>query len=153
MRAKWILFITMFTLSSITLAQNNLLGEWRLTKMEYQGQIQDPHDPSLELVWTFFQNGSERLFWRHTDQNGFCEAFGNYKNTIQNSTNLETVGIISVKTFAVNPSNDGSCAKDPDMQTGSSATTQYKLKDNSLYIRLGLGDDEIYYIFSKIKDK
>src|SRR3989344_1073253 len=80
-----------------------LRGEWKLTAMIYRGVTIPPLNPNLNLRWTFFANGSNRLYWDRENEKGFCESFANY--SLDDGQMIATV-------FAVNPLNHPDCAKD-----------------------------------------
>jgi len=106
---KTFLWLAMVIMSMNAHAATTLHGEWKFSGLIYHGQVLPPPNPSLNLIWTFFSNGTERLYWDRRGENGFCERFATY--------NLDG-GQISENIFAVNPANNESCSQDPDMQVG-----------------------------------
>ncbi len=56
-----------------------LAGEWKFTEMIYKGQRMARPNPELNLRWTFFSNGTERLYWDRENIPGFCERFSSFK--------------------------------------------------------------------------
>lgn len=117
-----------------------LLGEWKYEELIYQGQrIQRP-DPNLNLTWTFFSNGTERLFWNRGGKD-FCERFASFKFE---------AGILFENSFAVNPGNASECNKDPDMQTGRQTQSKLNITDTELLLHVPLGDEEIIYVLKKV---
>ena len=117
-----------------------LLGEWKYEELIYQGQrIQRP-DPNLNLTWTFYPNGTERLYW---DRGGkdFCERFARFKFE---------AGILSESTFAISPDNATECQKDPDMQVGRQTQSKLDVTNTELLLHVPLGDEEIIYVLKKV---
>ena len=115
-------------------------GEWKLVGMIYRGEEVPPLNPLLNLRWTFFANGTERLYWDRQGENGFCERFANYN--ILDGQIHETV-------FAINPLNNFECAQDPDMQVGRYTVNPIEIKQQKILLHLQLGDEELIYILKE----
>lgn len=133
--------ITIFILFSYQLSfAEALLGEWKYEELIYQGQrIQRP-DPNLNLTWTFYRNGTERLYWDRSGKD-FCERFARYNYAL---------GILNENTFAINPDNASECQKDPDMQADRQTQTQLDITNTELQLHVPLGDEEIIYVLKKV---
>lgn len=112
------------------------MGEWRLKTMIYKGEDLPLPNPDLYLSWTFFKNGTERLYW---DRGGpeFCERFANF---------VIRSGFLIEHSFALNPHNALDCAKDPDMQLDRETRTKLEFSQNQMKLFFQLGDDELIYI-------
>ena len=97
-------------------------------------------NPDLNLRFTFFDAGTERLYW---DRGGpeFCERFAHYK--IQGS-------ILQQEIYAINPGNAAECAKDPDMQLGKKTATKMSFSSNELFLFFQLGEEELIYVFKGV---
>lgn len=118
-----------------------LFGEWKYEELIYRGQRIPRPDPNLNLTWTFYSNGTERLYWDRSEMD-FCERFARFKYNF---------GILSEKVFALNPDNAFDCQKDPDMQLGRQTQSQLDVSDSELHLHVQLGDEEIIYILKKVK--
>lgn len=121
--------------------ETRLEGEWKLVGMIYRGEEVPPLNPQLNLRWTFFANGTERLYWDRQGENGFCERFATYK--ILDGQIHETV-------FAVNPLNSLECSQDPDMQVGRHTVNTIEVKQQQILLHLQLGDEELIYILKEV---
>jgi hypothetical protein len=138
MKLVWLL---MLLFSSQGFSQTALTGEWRLTEMIYRGARVPPLNPKLNLSWTFFANGTDRLFWDRTGESGFCERFAHYK--ILNNKFHETV-------FAVNSLSQSDCAQDPDMQVGRQTSNVIEINNNEILLHLQLSDEELIYVLKEV---
>ncbi|MGZ5279007.1 MAG: lipocalin family protein [Pseudobdellovibrionaceae bacterium] len=126
-----------FTSSKVWASSDpTLIGEWRLVSMIYQGKDLPLPNPELNLRWTFFPNGSERLYWDRGTVD-FCERFGHYQ---------VLDGILVETSFALNPKNALDCAQDPDMQIGKVTRTRIQIRTQELWLYFGLGDEELIYV-------
>jgi len=134
-------FILLLSVSALANSPQVLSGEWQLTAMIYRGQQIPPLNPNLILRWTFFENGTERLFWERTGEEGFCERFATY---------LLQDGQIQEKVFAVNPLNRTDCGRDPDMQLGRQTLNRIDIQQQQILLHLQLGDEELIYILKEI---
>lgn len=135
-------FITLFSVSALAeTGAPPLKGEWVLSGMIYRGTEIEPLNPQLNLRWSFFANGTERLFWERHGERGFCERFAHYE--IKDSHIIETV-------FAVNPLNNSECVQDPDMQVGRQTSTPIEIKQQQILLHLQVGDEELVYILKEV---
>jgi hypothetical protein len=136
-----ILIIAMFIFEWAQGGAATLKGQWRMTDMIYKGQEMPPPNPDLNLSWTFFENGTERLYWQRKDEEGFCERFANYHigdNQIQE------------KVFAVNPLNKADCGTDPDMQVGRETFNKIEIQQQRILFHLQVGEEEVIFILKEV---
>jgi hypothetical protein len=133
--------VILLLLCSPVFAQTSLSGEWKLTEMIYRGERVPPLNPKLNLFWTFFENGTERLYWDRRGENGFCERFAHFE--ITNNKLHEAV-------FAVNPLNSLDCAQDPDMQVGRQTSNVIEINNNEILLHLQLADEELIYVLKEV---
>ncbi len=119
-----------------TLNVQALLGEWKFEEMFYQNQRIPRSDPSLNLRWTFYPNGTERLYWDRGTAD-FCERFSHF---VYSNNQLQTL------VFALNPANASNCKDDPDMQVGVAASIPIEIKDNEIWLHLPIGEESLIYI-------
>lgn len=108
--------------------------------MIYRGQEIPLPNPDLFLTWTFFRNGTVRLYW---DRGGkdFCERYAHYQ--VSDSLLKEEV-------FALNPQNSADCSKDPDMQLGRQTSNKIKVLDSEIQLFFSLGDEELIYVLKPL---
>ena len=119
----------------------DIWGQWRFVRMRYQNQDMPPRDPRLELIFEFSETNESRLFWTFDGGRNFCERKAHYQ--------FEENWLVEKITW-VNPANMNSCASDPDMQLGREAKTQAFLRDSELWVNIGLGAEDLYYVWQKI---
>ncbi len=120
----------------------SLSGEWKFIEMIYKGQRMARPNPELNLRWTFFANGTERLYWDRENIPGFCERFSTFK--VENNYLKEDV-------FAINPNNNSDCSKDPDMQLGPKGATFIEKVADEIWLHLQMGDEDLIYVLKEIK--
>lgn len=132
------LFLFLFLLHIERPALAELQGAWKLSAMEYKGQNLPLPNPDLFLTWTFYANGTERLYW---DRGGeeFCERFAHFS---------VADGYLKEVTFALNPKNSIECSRDPDMQMGKETLTQIQILEKQLRLLIPMGEDELVYILT-----
>lgn len=117
-----------------------LQGEWKYEELIYQGHRIPRPDPNLNLTWTFYSNGTERLYWDRGGQD-FCERFCRFKYED---------GLLSENIFAINPDNAFECQKDTDMQAGRQTQSKLDIASTELLLHVPLGDEEIIYVLKKV---
>lgn len=132
-------FIFLFSISAGALS-----GSWKFTEMIYQGVRQAPLSPDLNLQWTFFENGTDRIYWDHQGIPGFCERFASYE--------VKEGSLLEEEVFAVNPKNNPECAKDVDMQVGRKTVNPIQILKHEILIQFTLGDEEIIYVLTPYVD-
>ncbi len=115
---------------------NPLVGSWIYSEVIYQNIRQPIFNKDLKIIWTFFDNGSERLYWSR-DDSGFCERFASYK--VKENSLLEEV-------WAINPNNMSECGRDPDMQVGKKTSTPILFFENEIWLIFNLGEETLTYI-------
>jgi hypothetical protein len=118
-----------------------IVGEWLFIKMHYKNQDLPPRDPRLELKFRFESTGQSRLYWTFDQGRSFCERLAEY--SFDGS-------LLKEKITWVNPKNANSCGSDPDMQLGRETQTQAFMKDSFLWINIGLGAEDFFYIWKRI---
>lgn len=118
-----------------------IFGVWKYSELIYRGQILPLPNPDLNLTWTFFDNGTERLHWTEKGETSFCERFAHYE--LRDDKIFETV-------FAINPRNGPECAKDPDMQVGRETSNKIEIQERQILFHMQMGDEEVVYILKKI---
>lgn len=130
-------FFCLFLIPQITwAAAESLVGTWKFTNLIYQNQIFPLPNPDLNLRWTFFQNGTERLYWDHGNVGVFCERWGFY--SLQES-------ILREEGFALNPKNSPDCGKDPDMQLPRITYTRLEWNNGKIHLYLKAGSEDLIY--------
>ncbi len=119
---------------------SSLTSEWKFEEMIYQGQRMERSDPALNLRWTFFANGTDRLYWdRGTTE--FCERFAHFKySENQLQTNI----------FWVNPLNSVDCSADPDMKLKGQSKTRLEVNGFELLLYLAVSDEPLIYVLRKV---
>jgi hypothetical protein len=146
-KIKWqktlVAFVVIFNFSASAFSETranpieiSLEGTWKFSKIIYQNQPIPMPNPDLFLTWTFFLNGTDRLYWdRGTAE--FCERFAHYK--IVDGEFFEEI-------FAVNPRNASDCAQDPDMQLGRKTKNKIQVLETEIRLFFSLGDEEVTYV-------
>ncbi len=115
---------------------SDIEGRWRFREMIYRGERLPLQNPDLNLSWTFFKNGTDRLYWdRGTPE--YCERFAQV--SIEDNKIVEEV-------FALSPGNADDCSQDPDMQVGKKSSTQFKLVGKELQLTFPLGEETLTYV-------
>ena len=119
----------------------DILGHWKFTEMIYRGERVPLPNPDLNLNWTFFKNGTERLYWDRGGTSGFCERFS-YYNVAAN--------VLVLETYFLNPRNASDCSKDPDMQMGKKSKIKIEALKNELHFYFQLGEEELIYVLKPV---
>jgi hypothetical protein len=138
---KYYIVLIFFGIGLACAAQVPPKGEWLLQSMIYRGQVIPLPNPDLHLTWTFFENGTDRLYW---DRGGaeFCERFAHFR--IENNQLIE-------KTFALNPENASECMKDPDMQMDRETETLIEiLNENEIRMTFPMGEEILIYVLRPV---
>lgn len=128
---------------SISVRAGTIFGEWKFEELIYNTQRMERSDPALNLRWTFFANGTERLYWDRGNED-FCERFSHFKYT-QNT--------LQTKVFSLNPLNSLNCSSDPDMQLGVTSETVLEIKNNELWLYVSVGEEKLIYVLKKQEGK
>lgn len=139
---KMLFILTLFC--GLSSPAQSLTGMWKFSGYIYDGQIQPPLNPDLDLRFIFYSNGYSKLRWFRHHENGFCERKAIFK--VEGS-------ILHQKTIWLNPGNDRSCANDPEMRPRSETYTPFRIEKNQLFLDLGLDDKPFIYIFNFLPDE
>lgn len=118
----------------------SLLGIWLFVGLLYQGQELPPPNPALHIVYQFQSESENTLrYWRDGER-GYCERRAEYV----------VKGIqFYQKVTEVDPENAFWCDQDPDMRLGFASWTTLEERDGRLYLKVLMGDEEIYYIWER----
>lgn len=119
---------------------SRIFGKWQWYKYIYEGAEYPPSNPNLNLVFEFFPNGRDRLFWERSGQPGFCERYGNYI--------FKSCRLLDQVTW-VNPQNAMGCGSDPDMRVGRVTVSQLEIIDDELYLHLDLSGRPFIYVWRR----
>lgn len=122
------------------LAASPIDGTWVFAGLRYRGELMKPPNPELHIVFDFFPDGTDRLFWWRESETGFCERRGTFTAGADSFTELITWA---------NPDNRAECARDPDMRPGRSTVNRYRMAEGRLEIEANLGDDPIAYLWER----
>ena len=139
---KWLLFLICLAFPILGRTQSEYLGEWKLVSMIYQQKAMALPNPDLNLRFTFYSNGLERLYWDRGSSD-FCESFATYQIR---------QGVLRSEVISVNPLNAVDCEMDPDMQLGTKTMTRIKRSFEELQLFFQLGDEDLIYVFHRWSD-
>ena len=131
---KLVFFLAL--LPTFAFSSDRIFGHWKFTEMIYRGQKVPLPNPDLNLTWTFFKNGTERLYWDRGTAD-FCEKFSYFE--------VEENYLIEDPIF-LNPRNAADCSKDPDMQLGKKSKIKMEILDEELHFYFQLGEEELIYV-------
>lgn len=120
-----------------------MIGSWKFIGFEYRGDFHPPINPKLVLLFRFFADGTDDLFWTRIDEPGFCERKGIYSVSEK---------ILTDKVTWLNPENAMDCSKDPDMQVGRETHNEVDMKDGKFRLILSLGDEPFVYVWERYQD-
>jgi hypothetical protein len=134
-------FLLVWSGSCFAIQTSDVIGTWRYVSYLYHGQINPLPNPDLELLFKFDTKGIMTISWTRKNDTGFCEAESSFQ--IVNNQLISQV----TKT---NPKNTIECSMDPDMQVGKKSTDPIELRDNQLFLNIGLSGEDFYYIFDLI---
>lgn len=118
-------------------------GSWVYDGFIYRGERYPNPNPGLRVVFTFYDDGTHRLYWSREGEPGFCERRGPYKFS-------EGITQLYIRVDWVNPDNHMSCASDPDMQIGRESTTAVSLTPEHLVLHMQLDGQPFYYLLKPI---
>jgi hypothetical protein len=141
MKALVLMILTLFHSISLWAVVGTVEGEWKLSGMIHHGRPIPLPNPELNLRWTFFSNGTFRLFWDRGSPD-FCEGFGHFKLIDEH---------LNSKIFALNPKNAAECAKDTDLQIGRETKTKMEVTQGQIAMYFQLGDEELVYLLTKVR--
>ena len=119
----------------------DIVGKWQYDGFLFEEHRYPPTDPNLQVLFTFNADLTGRLYWYRTNEPGFCERTSTY----------ELTGDVLKQTVTwVNPSNDVSCSKDPDMQLGRTTQNEIDLGMRELGIHMELNSKPLIYILKRL---
>lgn len=121
----------------------NIFGSWQFYAYIYQGHMIPAPNPNLSQIMEFGEDGICRLYYKRSDESGFCERKSTY--FIQEDELIQ-------KVVWVNPENQSSCAQDTDMQLGHMTSNRVRVVDDVFQLDLPLGDDTIIFLWKRIPD-
>lgn len=139
-----LLFLTGIIARAESLVSKELNGTWKFASYRFQGTERPRPNPNLNLVFEFYSDGMNRLYWTRSDQQGICERIAYYQVSSSENTNT-----LWQKVTWVNPQNRIECAQDPDMKLGQSSATNFNIIDGKLETDIQMGDDIVQYIWEK----
>lgn len=121
-----------------------LIGKWQAVGYIYQDTFIQPPDPQLTLIFEFFEDGTNRLFWQMKNETSFCERKGEWK---------VVKGILHETIVWVNPNNGMGCSGDPDMEIGRENQAPFWRQDTQLFVEIPLGDETLVYVWELRTEK
>jgi hypothetical protein len=137
------LMLTLALLGSPAFAatQTDVLGVWQYDGFFYQNHRYPNPNPELKLTFTFLDDKTAQLYWKRDNEDGFCERKGTFE--VQNDVLKQTVTWL-------NPANDASCAKDPDMQMPRTTENKFAVDKGELSLHMDLDGKDFIYILKKL---
>jgi hypothetical protein len=121
------------------------LGTWKYVGFKYDGKCFPPTDPQREVVLQISQDGTTFLRWASKDEAGSCERRARYR--------VLTGDRLYQKIYWVNPRNNSSCGRDPDMQMGGESTTPFRRTTQAavdyLLLDLELSGQPLTYVMQR----
>lgn len=139
-----LIFISAMARSETLICEGeSIVGKWRWTKYIYQGIESPIPNPDLNLIFEFFPDGKDRVFWDRRGQSGFCERLGEY-----------TFGSCKLKDRVtwINPKNAIECGNDPDMKQGKETETQAEIRNGEFYLYFEVGGKPFVYVWKRIDE-
>lgn len=146
-------------LSSIGLAQNlpndflpeqkvkdvtEITQTWLYTGFIYEENHYPAPNPNLQLTFEFTEKGLSKLRWKRSDENFFCERWAQY---------FLVDSILKQETIWLNPENDASCQKDPDMQMGRITINPIRKPDTqTFHLYLELNGKPFIFVLNQISN-
>ena len=123
-------------------ALSPIVGSWIFSAMIVGGQERPPFNPDLKMCFEFSEQQESHLKYFRTNEKGQCERWGQYSYD----------GIkLHDKVVRVNPENRSECGMDTDMRLGTETFTPVHVaQDGRLFMKIPVGDDEIYLIYNRI---
>lgn len=117
-----------------------LLGAWHYTGFQYDGHRYPNPNPKLLVRFTFREDGTAHLYYNRQSESGICERISKY----------DVEGdVLRQEVIWVNPRNDVSCARDPDMQMGQKTETRIVIVEPELHMYLLLNGRDFIYILER----
>ena len=122
---------------SATGSDSDIVGNWHYDGFFYQDHRYPKPDADLNVEFTFNADHTERLYWKRTSETGFCERKANWEFAN---------GILKQEVTWINPANDPSCAKDPDMQMPRVTQNKVELYGAQFNMHMDLNGQDFIYI-------
>lgn len=122
---------------------SEFFGKWLYYKMVYKGELIDPLNPQLVMIFTFQENGINNLSFHKNDEEGFCERTAVWMYDDAKKELHQQV------TWA-NPANRADCSNDPDFQVGHESFSPFKLDQGQLYLSVPLSDETVQLVWKKL---
>ncbi|WP_347357246.1 hypothetical protein [Bdellovibrio sp.] len=121
----------------------SLLGIWVFVGLLYQDRELPPPNPALNIVYQFNSEHENVLrYWRDGEV-GFCERRARY--TWQGEELYQ-------KVIETHPENASWCSQDPDMRLGFESWTTLRLKQERLYLKVLMGEENLDFIWERQTD-
>lgn len=128
---------------SVICEGESIVGKWRWEKYIYQGVESPIPNPDLNLVFEFFPDGKDRVFWDRRGQRGFCERHGEYAFS---GCRLKD------RVTWINPKNAIDCGSDPDMKQGKETETQAEIRNGEFYLYFEVSGKPFVYVWKRIDE-
>lgn len=119
-----------------------ILGIWFFDSMS-QGGTTLPSNPAWELRFEFKDDGTNTLFYKRADEDGFCERTAVYHYSDQ---------LLIQQVSWVNPQNASWCSADVDMQLGRQGANKVVINDDELKLYIPFPGEEVIYHWKKRSD-
>ncbi len=119
-----------------------LLGIWFFSGVVYRGAELPRPNPDLQLQMMFLNQDQMKVHYSRLGESGFCESLSDYSYDSEKRS-------LHTKVVSLNPDNDQSCTRDPDMRVGSEASTEAYVEANKLYLKLRLGEEDLTMIWER----
>nr|BFD58794.1 hypothetical protein CKG001_09010 [Bdellovibrio sp. CKG001] len=121
----------------------SLLGIWIFVGLWYQDRELPPPNPALHIVYQFGSESENILRYWRDGEHGFCERRARYSWRGEE---------LYQKVVEVHPDNASWCSQDPDMRLGFESWTTLRLKDQRLYLKVLMGEEDLEFIWEKQTD-
>lgn len=141
-----VLFLLSSEFSNATNPPFWILGKWKFVAYIYQGVLNPPLNPKLDLFYQFTNDGQDELFYSRTDESGFCNRKGEFSLSYENNQQILTDRVVWV-----NEKNNDACSRDTDMQLDNLAIVPIQFIKGQLLIEVGLAGESFIYVFSPSK--
>lgn len=116
----------------------DIIGNWQAVGYFYNDDWIQPENLKTTLIFEFFEDGTNRLFWKLINDPRFCERKGKW--TVSN-------GLLHDEVIWVNPDNGLDCGGDPDMQLGSKASSEFWRNGDQLFVKIPFSSEFLIYVW------
>lgn len=116
-------------------------GVWRFTSYLYQEHVIPAPNPNLFMTFEFKSDGTNILYYKRSDEVGFCERTAEYS--------ISEEGMLFQRVIQTNPDNASMCSSDSDMIEGKESFSHVYIKDENLYLEVPLAEEAMYFIWTK----